>query len=260
MLHHLPMLKIIPIALVLMTTLVEAKTINKTFDVKQDGQLILEADVGSININTHNKNTILVNIEINGKNEDKVKVSFNHTVNKVSIDSDFDRSGFFGGNYGTKVIYTLTLPAQFNVDLDTSGGSISIENLTGKVDAHTSGGAISLEKINGIVDIKTSGGSITLNDIIGPIDAHTSGGSIKVKLPTNPVTDSNIRTSGGSITAYFAKDIAVDLIAKTSGGRVSSEFNVDGKQTKQSIKGAINGGGPEMILKTSGGNVRIEEI
>jgi carbon monoxide dehydrogenase subunit G len=256
------MLKIAPIALILMTTFVEAKTINKSFDVKQGGKLALEADVGSIHIDTHNKNTVLVNIEIDGENEDKVKVSFNHTNNKVAIDSEFDRSGngFFGGNYKTKVRYTVTLPEKFNVNLDTSGGSINIENLTGKVDAHTSGGSISLERIQGVVDIKTSGGSITLDDISGPIDAHTSGGSIKVKLPKNPTSDSEIRTSGGSITAYLTKDVAVDLIAQTNGGRVSSEFSVDGKKTKQSIRGTINGGGPEMVLKTSGGNVRIKEM
>jgi hypothetical protein len=262
MLHHLSVLKIAPIALILMTTFVQAKTIDKAFDVKQGGQLALEADLGSIDIKTHNKNTVLVNIEIDGKNEDKVKVKFNHSGDKVSIDSEFNHksNGFFGGNYNTKVTYTITLPEKFNVNLDTSGGSISVENLIGKVDAHTSGGAISLKKTQGIVDIETSGGSIKLNDIIGPINAHTSGGSIKVKLPNNPIGDSDIRTSGGSITAYLAKDVALNLIAQTSGGRVSSEFNVDGKETKKSIKGAINGGGPEMILKTSGGNVKIKEL
>jgi len=41
---------------------------------------------------------------------------------------------------------------------------------------------------------------------------------------------------------------------------VSSEFSVDGEIKKRSIRGAINGGGPELVLKTSGGSVRIKEI
>ena len=259
---NLSMLKVTPIALLLMASFAEAKTINKSFDVKQGGELVLEADVGSININTHNNNSVLVNIEIEGKNEDKVNVDFTNTNNKLSIISEYKRSsmGFFGGSNGVKVEYTLTLPEQFNVELDTSGGSISIEDLIGNVDAHTSGGSITLEKIEGTVDINTSGGSITLDDIFGPIDAHTSGGSIDVTLPKSPQSDSDIRTSGGSITAYLAKNIAVDVVAKTSGGRVKSEFNVDGEETKQSIKGQINGGGPKLILKTSGGSVRLKEI
>nr|WP_281285031.1 DUF4097 family beta strand repeat-containing protein [Colwellia demingiae] len=108
--------------------------------------------------------------------------------------------------------------------------------------------------------MKTSGGSLDLDNIIGKIDAHTSGGSIELKLPKNPTKDSKVKTSGGSITAHLAKNVAVNLSAKTSGGRVSSEFTVDGKITKRSIKGTINGGGPELVLKTSGGSVRIKEI
>ena len=79
-------------------------------------------------------------------------------------------------------------------------------------------------------------------------------------MPINPTKDSKVKTSGGSITAYLAEDVAVTLSAKTSGGRVSSEFVVDGKTTKRSIEGDINGGGPDLVLKTSGGSVRIKEI
>jgi len=266
MLHHLPVVNLVPIALILMTTFVQAKTINKSFDVQQGDQLALEADIGSIDINTHNKNTVLVNIEIDGQNQDSVKVNFNHTADKVFINSELKSkrkgliSGLFGGNYNAKVTYNITVPESFNVNIDTSGGSINIEDLTGKINAHTSGGSITLEEITGAVDIETSGGSITLNDILGAINAHTSGGSIKVKLPNGPISDSDIRTSGGTITAYLAKDIALDIIAKTNGGRVSSEFNVNGISSKQSIKGSINGGGAKMILKTSGGNVHIKKI
>ena len=204
---------------------------------------------------------MLVEVRIKGKNEDDMQVSFNHSGNNVSINGEFDRSAFSFGNNQIKVTYKVTLPQSYSVDLDTSGGSIEIENLQGKIDAHTSGGSISIEDIEGEVDIKTSGGSLNIENITGAIDAHTSGGSIKVKLPNGPTADSKIKTSGGSITAYLAKDVAVDLFAKTSGGRVSSEFAVNGKNKKTVIDGTINGGGVELVLlKTSGGSVRIKEI
>ena len=200
----------------------------------------------------------MVEVEITGKNEDDMDISFKKSGDDVSIKGDFERSGF--GNNHIRVTYKVTLPQTYNVDLNTSGGSIEVEDLVGEVDAYTSGGSISLEDIQGNVDIKTSGGSLDLDNIIGKIDAHTSGGSIKLKLPTNPTKDSKVKTSGGSITAYLAEDVAVKLSAKTSGGRVSSEFIVDGKTTKRSIEGTINGGGPKLVLKTSGGSVRIKEI
>ncbi len=252
--------KIAPIALLLMTTFVQAKTYNEEFTVANGGLLKLVTDVGAIDIETHAKEMVLVEVEISGKNEDDMSVHFKKNGDNVSIKGDFDRGGFGFGNSHIRVTYKVTLPENYNVDLDTSGGSIEIENLTGKVDAHTSGGSISVEDVEGDVNIKTSGGSLDLDNIIGKINAKTSGGSIKLKLPTNPTEDSKVKTSGGSITAYLAKDVAVNLSAKTSGGRVSSEFAVNGTTKKRSIVGTINGGGPELVLKTSGGSVRIKEI
>ena len=246
------------IALLLMVGGLQAKTINEEFTVASGGLLKIATDVGAIDIETHAKETVLVEVEISGENEDDMNISFKNSGDNVSIKGDFERSSL--GNNHIRVTYKVTLPETYNIDLDTRGGSIEVENLKGKVDAYTSGGSISLEDMQGDIDIKTSGGSLELENIIGKINAKTSGGSIKLKLPTNPSKDSKLKTSGGSITAYLAKDVAVNITAKTSGGRVSSEFTVKGKTTKRSIEGTINGGGPELVLKTSGGNVRIKEI
>ncbi|KGJ91713.1 DUF4097 family beta strand repeat-containing protein [Colwellia psychrerythraea] len=250
--------KYAPIALLLMAGGLQAKTINKEFTVANGGLLKVTTDVGAIDIETHAKETVLIEVEISGKNEDDMTVTLKKSGDNVSIKGDFDRSGF--GSSKIRVTYKVTLPETYNIDLNTSGGSIEIENLTGKVDAYTSGGSISLEDLQGDVNIKTSGGSLDLDNIIGRINAKTSGGNIELKLSKNPTKDSKLKTSGGSITAYLAKDVAVNLTAKTSGGRVSSEFAVDGEISKRKIEGTINGGGPELVLKTSGGSVRVKEI
>jgi len=252
--------KYAPLALLLITSGVQAKTINKEFPVDQGGLLTIDTDVGAIEIDTHSKNTALIEVTIKGSNEDNMQVDFENSANKISIKGEYERSGFGFSNNHIRVTYKVTLPQDYNIDLNTSGGSIEIEDLTGKVEAYTSGGSISLEDMQGDMDIKTSGGSINLENIIGSIDAKTSGGSIKLKLAKTPTKDSTIKTSGGSISAYLAKDIAVDLFAKTSGGRVRSEFNVEGEIKKQLIDGTINGGGPKLVLKTSGGSVRIKHL
>lgn len=252
--------KYTPVALLLITGAVQAKTINKEFTVGNAGLLTVTTDVGAIDIDTHAKNTVLVEVEITGKNEADMEVSFKNNNDNVSIKGDFDRSGFSFGSSNIRVSYKITLPENYNVELDTSGGAIEIENLIGKIDAYTSGGSISLEDILGDVNIKTSGGGLDLDNIIGEINAKTSGGGITLKLPKNPNKASNVKTSGGSITAYLAKDVAVNLSAKTSGGSVSSDFEINGKMTKRSMEGTINGGGPKLTLKTSGGSVRIKEI
>lgn len=72
--------------------------------------------------------------------------------------------------------------------------------------------------------------------------------------------DASLETSGGSITAYLIKDIQVDINASTGGGSVRTDFDIDGRVKKQSIKGEINGGGPELDLHTSGGSVNIRSL
>lgn len=66
-------------------------------------------------------------------------------------------------------------------------------------------------------------------------------------------------TSGGGITVYLADGIGVDLDASSSGGRVDSDFAVDAEtKTKSTLVGRINGGGPQLHLRNSGGGVQIE--
>ena len=68
-------------------------------------------------------------------------------------------------------------------------------------------------------------------------------------------------TSGGNIVVNLIESIAIDLDAKTSGGRVITDFpiTVKGEFKESALKGRINGGGPLMYLRTSGGKIHIEK-
>jgi hypothetical protein len=146
-------------------------------------------------------------------------------------------------------------------DLRTSGGSISIGEVEGGVRARTSGGSIVIDRAAGPVTATTSGGSIEIDEVRGPIEASTSGGSVRAYLSEPPGADSVLRTSGGGITVYLDEAIGVDLDAR-AGGRVSSDFEVaDGSRSRREddgeLIGAINGGGPALVLRTSGGGIRV---
>lgn len=232
-------------------------TVEKSFSVDSGGTLYIDSDSGAIDIETHGSDVVEVRVDKRGTNADDFTVTFEQDGADVKIDGDKDNGW---GNHSLNVRYVIKVPKSYNLDLKTGGGSIDIEDLNGKVEAYTSGGSIELGQINGDVDVKTSGGSISVEDVAGNIDAHTSGGSIKAKISKQLTDDCKLTTSGGSIVAYLTPSIAVDLNASTSGGRVKSDFDVDGKVKKNRIRGSINGGGPELTLKTSGGSVSIKEL
>ena len=235
----------------------KSDTEEETFKVKSGGTLYLESDSGSVDVQSHDKDTVEVLVKMKGNDADSFKVTYEQNGKDIKIQGEKERS-FFSSGRGVQFI--IKIPNKYNVDLDTGGGSIELSDLNGKVKAHTSGGSIALGRIKGDVKVKTSGGSIRVEEVAGNIDAHTSGGSIKAMISKQPTDDCRLTTSGGSVTAYLLPSIKVDLSASTSGGRVRSEFDVNGSVGKRSIKGKINGGGPELVLRTSGGSVNIKEI
>lgn len=65
------------------------------------------------------------------------------------------------------------------------------------------------------------------------------------------------------MTLYLPDDVRANLSASTFGGRVSSDFdeaNSENTPDRERLSQALNGGGPDMILKTSGGSVRIRRF
>lgn len=194
-------------------------------------------------------------------------------------------------NDNISISFKVFCPTDMSSQLKTSGGSLSAESLSGDQIFKTSGGSIAMDHINGMVEAKTSGGSINLNSFEGTIDAHTSGGSINVSDAEGDLTVNTsggsinldkvagkveARTSGGSIRAYIT-NIEGDISLKTSGGGITADIpnglgldldlkgnsvytdlqNFSGKTDDDYIYGSINGGGPLLTMKTSGGGVRL---
>jgi len=145
--------------------------------------------------------------------------------------------------------------------LNTSGGDIKVGDAAGSLTAKTSGGSIDIGHAAGDLLAHTSGGSIVIGDAGGSIDAYSSGGSIRARLSRQPRGDSKLSTSGGGITMTLAAGVAVDLDAHTSGGEVASEvpITVQGKQDESSMSGKVNGGGPRLVLRSSGGDIRVSK-
>lgn len=145
------------------------------------------------------------------------------------------------------------------IDVRTSGGGITALDTTGVVTLRTSGGSINAERIKGRLDARTSGGTVTIRQLDGPVIAKSSGGSVSAEFISAPTEECSLSTSGGSVTAILPGDAAFDLDASTSGGGVHTEFAVTGSVKGGTIESPVNGGGPKLKLRTSGGSIRVEK-
>ena len=280
-------------------------TINKSFTVAPGGQLIMDTARGSIEVRGSTGNRVDIEVIRTAKTSDSDKAKeifgylrfdFKQTGNDVIIKGIKTTDSSKKLNK-LRVKFILSVPENYNVDLKTSGGSISVDDLEGTVDIQTSGGSLDLNNIKGPVTGKTSGGSIsigtvngnvkvntsggsiridnaygtvnahtsgggiTVNEVMGTIQADTSGGSVKAYISEQPKGDCRLKTSGGSITVYLAENVALNVDAGTSGGSIHTDFPVTlkGKISKRELKAQINGGGPELYLHTSGGSIYIKK-
>jgi hypothetical protein len=138
----------------------------------------------------------------------------------------------------------------------SSGGSFRLEEFRGNVSVQTSGGSVKISQVEGDISIGSSGGSVSLEEIDGSINASTSGGSIKAQL-SNLEKSLTLKSSGGSITAVVPAGLGLDLDLR--GGRVNTSLsNFSGEQKKDKVSGTINGGGIPVTLQSSGGSISLE--
>lgn len=142
----------------------------------------------------------------------------------------------------------------------SSGGPIRISETTGDVDASTSGGSIFLDTVSGRVKVHTSGGWIDARGISGAIDASTSGGWVTASLVAQPRQDCSFSTSGGSISVSLPGNAHVNLDAATSAGSVSTDFPLPytSDAHRGELRTPLNGGGPLLYLRTSGGWINVK--
>ena len=248
--------------------------IEKTYNVNPGGRLTVNADIGSIDIQTHTQDSVEIVITKKSKKPSNrrlqkvladFKVTFDATPSEVSITGEFQR----GKNYWRwhplvnlwhiDIRFLVTVPQRYNVDLNTQSGNINIytDGLTGAVQARTGGGDMRFNGIKGPISGRSSAGDITLANCQGTVDIKTSVGDIQAEVPTQPQHQWTLRTSTGDITGTLNSNIAVEIDARISIGDLSTDFRVRGDVTGSRVLGTINGGGPLLKFRTFVGDIAL---
>jgi hypothetical protein len=283
-----------PIALSLMAASpAAAADLAQSFTVGGGGTLRIHLDRGRVNVQRHESDHVRIEARARGVSAYMGGFSAEQNGSDVTLEGSF-RWWFLLLPWGPRVTVDAWVPADYSVAIETYGGAVTVEGVNGLVVAHTSGGPVHAHHIEGSVSLQTSGGAIDVADVDGSVVAHTSGGRIdaddirgNVDAQTSGGTialaqiDGRVEanTSGGAISASFADEpegilqtsggridvtfparAHVDLDAETSGGSVSVDHAIiTTERGQRRVVGRINGGGPMLRLRTSGGNIHVRE-
>lgn len=226
----------------------EPSDLQKNFFVSKGGKLVVSVSVGDIQVRTWDKVQVQMTAQDIGEDADRVETD--QSGNTVNVRFRV-HGGWWGDNRNLRFIFYV--PSNFNLDLSTSGGDVTIDGqLTGDVDLSTSGGDIKIDDVNGAVDGKTSGGDIIVHTLEKDATLSTSGGDIRVDHAANGL---QIETSGGDIVVGT---VGKDLDASTAGGDISID-KVGGNLRASTSSGDLSIGkiSGSVDISTSGGDISL---
>jgi hypothetical protein len=155
----------------------------------------------------------------------------------------------------------LQVPANVGLSLKSVHGSIQVQGISGDLDVETVDGSISLDQVGGSIVAHALNGSVTANivraDASKPFSFSTMNGRIELTLPAAMRANLNMRSDQGDV---FIDD-GFDFKQLPSSGDSSEPITrgMHHLRTDNSIRGALNGGGVEVNVRSFNGSILVHK-
>jgi DUF4097 and DUF4098 domain-containing protein YvlB len=246
--------------------------ISKTFPAKK--LVEIHTASGDVIIKKGPSSQISVDVAINVKPEDAFRPEFNELGDRLKLSEDWT------GRASGKVTWTVTVPAQTEIELKTASGDVSVDGLTKELEIKTASGDVTIENSSGDIEVQTASGDVDLKEISGDIevtvasgDVSASGvkGNIEVSSASGDVkmeqsegefdlstasgdiemtkitlqASSEMSAASGDIDVVMAKSPANDLTLKTASGNL--ELNYNGNPLKGKFVFTANSRGGSIV-------------
>jgi len=149
-----------------------------------------------------------------------------------------------------------------DIRLHTGSGDVTAREIAGPFSAEAGSGDIRAEeKGKGDVRVHTGSGNVELRGIDGTLDAHSGSGDMTIQGANSGRWE--IRTSSGNVDLELPSGSSFDLDASAGSGSVTVDRPVtmvvqgDLRRAQHEVRGKVSGGGPELLVHTGSGDVRI---
>jgi len=248
--------------------------LERTFKLASGKEIRVDLNSGgSIEVRGWEKNEVSVKARSGGDIDD-YRFDFDERSSGIAI--DVDHSGY--GRHHGDIRLILQVPRESDLELETMGGEIVIDNIEGNIEGETMGGEIELSNLKGTIEmttmggdilvakshldgeVKTMGGEIEFRDVTGNLNGSTMGGNVKYtgkqgKSPATGNKETRISTMGGDIKV---DDAPGGANVSTMGGDI--HIRRAGKYVKAKTMGgeieldAVDGG---VKASTMGGDVTV---
>jgi len=275
-----------------------------TFDVGPGGTLLIEVHDADVEVVTKAAGGATVEIFLRSNDMDwareifaEMEISTRLDGDSVVVETTKKPSGSWWNGTGNRwfnVIARVQIPEEFDLDVSTGDGDVSVDSLRGEAKIHTADGDISMARLDGPavilgtsdgdieaesltadrIEIHTADGDIDVGNISGPVTAKTSDGDIQISLAAageaslqsgdgdvrvelDQAAPLHISTGDGDIAIIAPRSLAADVDLRGEDVELVGGLAIEGSVRDGRAQGRINGGGPLIKAETGDGEIRL---
>jgi DUF4097 and DUF4098 domain-containing protein YvlB len=186
---------VLALALLAVSGFAGAKEVTKSFDGIE--KIELSSLSGDCVVKTHSSDEVIVELYYDVKPEGAFEYEIKESGKTLIIKEKWKkrRGGF---STSGQIVWTLTVPADTEIEFSTASGDITASGLTKSIEASTASGDIDLKDMKADVDISTASGDANLVNLEGDIEISTASGDIKIEESRGEI---ELSTASGDIKA-----------------------------------------------------------
>jgi DUF4097 and DUF4098 domain-containing protein YvlB len=249
----------------------EPQTGTREFKTGGGAKLTLDLESGAdVKISGTGGSSVIVSYSLSCT--PRCEIEFEQTGSDVKVATRFEHRG---SSQNSSNELEIRVPSRFDIALDSMGGGLEIDGVTGTFTGQTMGGGLTLRDVEGDAKLKTMGGAIRVTDSTIDGSVHTMGGAVTIENVEGDLRGSsmggdvrykNVRRKDGNLASpNRADDPALSSITpetvqiSTMGGAIRTEDAPEGADV-MTMGGDIEIKNARRFVraKTMGGDIEIE--
>jgi len=264
---------------------VRADDWSKTYQVNGRADVHVSTDDGDVFVTGGDQKQIDVHVITQGykiaSSEVRIEESQNGDQVTVSVKLPHLNWSLWGGRHKS-IRVEVHVPRDLDLEVQTSDGSVTAQDLSGRIQFSTGDGNVTASAIRGQIRLHTGDGHIEGTNFDGALEADTGDGNLRIsgrfdslELKTG---DGNIdgqvgsgskvakawriHSGDGHIDLRIPADLAADVDAKTGDGSITVNIplTINGSLSHSSVHGKLNGGGQTLSISSGDGSIRLEKL
>jgi DUF4097 and DUF4098 domain-containing protein YvlB len=235
-----------------LSTGVEAKdTWTRSYKVNQGATLELRETNGRIRVEASDGDTVEISATriVKGPSEESAKAALAEF--KIKESASADRVEIDSVQEGTGWVSRISRRVDYDVKMPRNG-QLTIKTTNGEIDVRSIAGFVKIESVNG--DIEATG-------LEQGVDVSAVNGRVQVEMAAIGERGVKCHTTNGQIIVTVPPTAKATITARVTNGIVHTEnltiATTESSSSHRRLDATIGGGGPEIRLDTTNGEVRI---